>query len=304
MLPPSGQELQLWEILSIPTLPFGSLPPFLLPSAIPPTDGSHPLLPFHIQRAGSCHNHGKSTWLLSLALPLPQSLHSPSQSLHSPSQSLSAPFCSSTRPIASHSLPPYPSPAMAFSHSSGLAATIMAHSAISNGPDHSRSKLITWITHLNPLPQVLACVPIPLATLPVNSTFYSSIAVTAANSPGCYSLLSHSLDHYPIYPPNRFPFPLTPYPSLAMASGHNSGLTTVIVAHPTASNGLDHSRLKSLTWITNPDPYFGPYSRTLSLSYGTLQLVTVKGPCDYGMFFSHLGKLALSMSLVCHTTLV
>ena len=193
---------------------------------------------------------------------------------------------------------------MAFSHSSGLAATIVAHSAISDGPDHSQSKLITWITHLDPLPRVLARVPIPLAILPVYSTFYSSIAATAANPPGCYSRLSHSLDHYPIHPPNHFPFPLTPYPSLAMASGHDSGLTTVIAAHPTASDGLDRSRSKSLTWITNPDPSFGPYSRPLSLSYGTLQLVAVKGPCDYGMFFSHLGKLSLSVSLVRHTTLV
>ena len=193
---------------------------------------------------------------------------------------------------------------MAFGRSSGLAATIVAHSVISNSPDHSRSKLITWITHLDPLPQVLACIRIPSAILPVNSTFYSSIVATAANPPGCYLWLSHSLDHYPVHPPNRFPFPLAPYPSLAMASGHDSGLTTVIAAHPTASDGLDRSRSKSLTWITNPDPSFGPYLCPLSLSYGTLQLVAAKGPCDYGMFFSHLGKLSLSVSLVRHTTLV
>ena len=148
---------------------------------------------------------------------------------------------------------------MAFSHSSGLVATIVAHSAISDGPDHSRSKLITWITHLNPLPRDLACVPIPSAILPVNSTFYSSIAVTAANPPGCYSRLSHSLDHYPIHPPNRFPFPLAPYPSLAMASGHDSGLTTVIAAHPTASDGLDRSRSNT----THPPTHSGPCFRCL-----------------------------------------
>ena len=89
VLPPPGQELQLWEIPSIPTLPFGLLPPFLLPSAIPPTDGSHRC--FH----SMCSGLGAVATVVNLPGCYPRPFHSCDHSVllpdHSPLRSAPPP---------------------------------------------------------------------------------------------------------------------------------------------------------------------------------------------------------------------